>query len=205
MNYAELIGYLASLLVAISLSVSSVVKLRWLNLLGALAFSVYGLWISAIPVFLVNFYISIMDIYYLKQIYKTKDIFEMVPISTLKEEPYASFIEFYKEDIQRYFRSFPKEPDTDFKLFGLFRNFKLIGLFGFQHKERHQAEIIIDYVTREYRDFKFGHYIFHQKNKLFKALGIKQFITPAHHPKHLKYLKKVGFKKLEGNYYFYEI
>lgn len=66
----EWVGYLASAVVALSLMMADIKKLRWWNLLGAALFVAYGLAISAIPVALVNFFIVIIDIYYLIKIYR---------------------------------------------------------------------------------------------------------------------------------------
>ena len=43
-------GYLASVLVVISLMMRSIVRLRWINLVGAACFTAYGILISAYPV-----------------------------------------------------------------------------------------------------------------------------------------------------------
>ncbi len=66
----EWVGYLASAVVALSLMMADIKKLRWWNLLGAALFVAYGMAISAIPVALVNFFIVIIDIYYLIKIYR---------------------------------------------------------------------------------------------------------------------------------------
>lgn len=66
----EWVGYLASVVIAISLMMSNIKKLRWWNLIGAALFVVYGLAIDAIPVALVNFFIVFIDAYYLRKIYK---------------------------------------------------------------------------------------------------------------------------------------
>ncbi len=66
----EWVGYLASVVVAISLMMSNIKKLRWWNLVGAALFVAYGMAISAIPVALVNFFIVLIDIYYLIRLYK---------------------------------------------------------------------------------------------------------------------------------------
>ncbi len=58
----EIIGYIASALVAISLMMSSILKLRVINLIGAAFFTVYGLLIGAYPVAVVNFIIVLIDI-----------------------------------------------------------------------------------------------------------------------------------------------
>jgi len=46
----ELVGYAASALIAISLMMSSILRLRLINLAGAAAFATYGLLIRAYPV-----------------------------------------------------------------------------------------------------------------------------------------------------------
>ena len=48
--WVEWFGYAASVVVAISLTMSSIIKLRWFNLTGAAMFSVYGFVIGAWPV-----------------------------------------------------------------------------------------------------------------------------------------------------------
>ncbi|MCL1145594.1 hypothetical protein L2747_06165 [Shewanella marinintestina] len=66
----EWVGYLASVVVAISLMMSNIKKLRWWNLVGAALFVAYGLAIDAIPVALVNFFIVLIDAYYLVKLYQ---------------------------------------------------------------------------------------------------------------------------------------
>lgn len=66
----EWVGYLASVVVAISLMMSNIKKLRWWNLIGAALFVAYGAAIDAYPVALVNFFIVLIDIYYLVKLYR---------------------------------------------------------------------------------------------------------------------------------------
>jgi uncharacterized membrane protein len=69
----EWVGYLASVVVAISLMMANIKKLRWWNLVGAGLFVAYGLAIDALPVALVNFFIVLIDIYYLVKLYKVPE------------------------------------------------------------------------------------------------------------------------------------
>ena len=62
----EWIGYVASAIVLISLSLSSLVKLRIYNLFGAALFSFYGFYIGSLPVGIMNLAICLFDIYYLR-------------------------------------------------------------------------------------------------------------------------------------------
>ncbi|MGL1892104.1 MAG: hypothetical protein OCD02_10795 [Spirochaetaceae bacterium] len=69
-NFLELFGYLGSFVVLVSLTMSSIVKLRWINLLGATMFTIYALMIGAYPAIFMNAGIIVIDIYYLIKLYK---------------------------------------------------------------------------------------------------------------------------------------
>ena len=73
----EIIGYVASLLVAVSLMMRSVLKLRVINLLGAAVFTLYGLLISAYPVTVMNLFIMLIDLYYLREFITSKSYFSL--------------------------------------------------------------------------------------------------------------------------------
>jgi len=65
LDWIEILGYVASTLVAISLTMSSLAKLRALNLVGASAFAVYGWLVGAYPVMAVNGFITVVNVIYL--------------------------------------------------------------------------------------------------------------------------------------------
>ncbi len=62
-NYIELLGYFGSVLVALSLSLKSLKRLRIVNLAGALVFVIYGLLISSFPVVVLNTYLCGANLY----------------------------------------------------------------------------------------------------------------------------------------------
>lgn len=64
-NFVEWLGYLASGTVAISFVMKSINKLRFINLVGAILFVIYGIKIHAMPVVLVNLFVVGVNIYYL--------------------------------------------------------------------------------------------------------------------------------------------
>ena len=65
MRTVELIGYIASVMIFISILSSSILKLRIINLVGSGIFAVYGFLIGSIPTGLMNTLIVIVNIYYL--------------------------------------------------------------------------------------------------------------------------------------------
>ncbi|WP_371364647.1 hypothetical protein SRRS_52790 [Sporomusa rhizae] len=64
-NWVECLGYLASVLVAISFIMKSMNKLRFVNMVGAICFVIYAVAINAIPVALINFFTVCINVYYL--------------------------------------------------------------------------------------------------------------------------------------------
>ncbi|KJY96610.1 MULTISPECIES: YgjV family protein [Pseudoalteromonas] len=68
----EYLGYVASALLVTSLAMSDVVKLRWFNLAGCIAFTAYGVAIAAWPVALTNALLSVVNIYHLHKLAQAK-------------------------------------------------------------------------------------------------------------------------------------
>ncbi|HWR44971.1 hypothetical protein [Sporomusa sp.] len=64
-NLVEWLGYLASGLVAISFLMKSINKLRFINVVGAILFVIYGVAIQALPVVLVNLFVVGVNVYHL--------------------------------------------------------------------------------------------------------------------------------------------
>ena len=65
----EWLGYLGSVFVAISLMMTSIIKLRMINMLGAVCFAVYGFTIHAMPVAVINSVLIVINLYYLGRIF----------------------------------------------------------------------------------------------------------------------------------------
>ena len=80
MEWTEIIGYTGSVLIATSLTMKNIFKLRKINLMGAITFAVYGLVLPAYPVLVLNSFIIIVDIYYLAGMYLRKDAFNLMPV-----------------------------------------------------------------------------------------------------------------------------
>jgi len=70
MQWLEVYGYLGSVLIALSLMMGDIRKLRWINLIGAGTFASYGLLIQAWPVALLNSFIVLIDVVHLWHIYR---------------------------------------------------------------------------------------------------------------------------------------
>ena len=67
----EMIGYLGSVLVVVAMLMTSVVKLRIINMIGASLFAVYALIIRSYPTALTNICLVVINIYNLMKLMKT--------------------------------------------------------------------------------------------------------------------------------------
>ncbi len=187
----EWIGYIASLIVLISLLMSSIKKLRWINLFGALLFGIYGFMISSLPTGFMNVGIAIIDIYFLAKIYLSKEYFRILPFD--KDSQYVrQFIDFYQNDIEKISNLTDKLDSADVRFY-ILRNMQPAGLFIGKKYNDNTLEILLDYAIPQYRDFKLGNYIFEKELNYFKEKGYTQFVTYTDEESHIKYVKKMGF------------
>ena len=128
-HWTQIIGYSGSFLIALSLSMKSISRLRKINLIGASTFAIYGLLVQAYPVFVLNSFISAVDIYYLLQMRRQKDYFELLPIHT-KESPFLiRFMEYHRDDIKTFFPDFNFDPAKDYLIAFVLRNLLPVSLF----------------------------------------------------------------------------
>ncbi|MGD9910701.1 MAG: hypothetical protein AB7U79_08900 [Candidatus Izemoplasmatales bacterium] len=188
----EYLGYLASVIVLISLLMSSIIKLRWINLIGSITFAVYGFLIGSIPVGFLNIGTSLINLYYLYKIYTSKEYFTLLEFDS--PTPYFEyFVSFHQNDIRFFFPKNDYKIDKDGISFYILRNAVLAGVFVSSRFDDDTLEIHLDYVTKEYRDFKMGSYIFNKQKQLFVDKGYKYLVTYTANSSHEKYLQKMGF------------
>ncbi len=192
--WLEWLGYLASLIVLISLLMSSIIKLRWINLIGSTVFALYGFLIGALPVAFMNIGITVINIYYLVKIYGSKEYFKLLPLQT-SSKYFNYFLEFYKEGIQKYMNISDFNLENSDISFYILRNTVPAGIFTGSRYNEDTLKIDLDFVTPEYRDFKIGTYIYETRKDYFLDAGYSKLICLSPNEKHIKYLKKMGFKE----------
>lgn len=191
-KWLEYFGYAASMVVLISLLMTSIKKLRWINLIGAIMFGAYGFLINSIPTGFMNLGIAVIDIYFLVKMYSNKDYFKLLGVEQ-NSDYFNSFLEFYKEDIGKFQDiDLSESTDAEVKLFTL-RNMNPAGLFIGKKYKKDTLEILLDYAIPQYRDFKLGDYVFTDQASYFKDKGYTKLLTFSDKEEHMKYLEKMGF------------
>ena len=194
-HWIQIIGYGGSFLIALSLSMKSISRLRKINLIGASTFAFYGFLMGAYPVLILNSFISIVDIYYLFQMQRKKDYFELLPIRTNQSPFLLRFLEYHREDIKRFFPDFNFDTEKDYLIAFVLRNLMPVSLFIAKKEEGETLRICLDYSIPAYRDRQNAHYLYHRGQDFFKNLNYRFLVTCSDIPAHQKYLQKIGFQK----------
>ncbi len=189
----EILSLIASILTAVSLTVKSLYKMRWLNLFGCIGFTIYGVLIKAWPLAIVNGYIAIIDaLGIIKLKNSDKSTFYFGELGDIGEKYFEQFYQFYEDDIRSFF---PEVSYSDLELaktYVLFRDMIPVGIFSIKQNDK-VAQVLMDYVVPRYRDGQFGFTMYVKKVYVFRDLGITKFEAFTRVPSHADYLKKMGF------------
>lgn len=189
---AEYIGYAGSVIILVSLLMRSLVKLRWINLAGSALFSVYGLMIHAWPVFGINAVIVGIDAWFVYQMSRLRDYFDLSPLPEIGAAYFRKFFLYHENDIQAFFPGTPFESLVGAETYLLFRNMLAVGFFSIR-REGDEARVVADYVVPEYRDFQTGAFVYGIKRMYFKEMGIRRFVAESGNAVHQTYLRRNGF------------
>ncbi|MBK8167406.1 MAG: YgjV family protein [bacterium] len=194
MNWIEILGYAASLLVAISLTMSSLARLRALNLVGAGLFAVYGWLVGAIPVLLVNGFIAVVNVVFLARMQPGRsEAFELLAIGRRDNRYLQRFLEFHRRDIALFSPGFDAAAAADPRIVFILRDMQPVGLVICEPAAGGDLRVLLDYVIPSYRDFRCAHYFYSAWSTVVECPGARRFVATGGSEKHRWYLKKVGF------------
>lgn len=189
------IGFAASVIIAISMTMNSFLRFRWINLIGASTFATYGLLINAWPVAALNGFIVVVDIYYLVRIYSRTDLFDILEIR--HDNRYLlKFLDFHQKEIQKFFPGFTYKPGMNTVSFFVLRNTNVAGVFLAHREGDHTLKVGLDYVVPHYRDYRNGRFLYQGLQGRFISDGFRKVVAEGRSRAHEKYLMRVGFEKM---------
>lgn len=191
----ELTGYFASILILVSLLMSSAVKLRIINAIGAAVFTVYGILIHSYPTAFLNAVSVIVDIYYLVKLLRGKVRYVSYPVSR-EESALNEFLRFYRDDIGHFFPSFDFQLHAADQIILVYAEAAPVGLFICQKEGSGSLRIRLDYSIPKFRDCSVGRYLYEE----LRSEGIRELIIDEFTQDHESYLKKAGFTARGSEY-----
>ncbi|MHB0972402.1 MAG: YgjV family protein [Thermoanaerobaculia bacterium] len=197
----QLLGYAASILIAISLMMRSIVRLRMINLTGAALFSIYGFLIGAYPVGILNFLTASINIVQLIRLRRRKEMFKLLEVRGAESDYLQHFLSCQGNDIRRFIPSFRFDPDKDSLALFVLRDLVPAGLLLGEVRDG-VLRVDIDYAIPQYRDLKIGRFLFEDQISYFRKLGVTEIVSPAGVGEHPRYLERMGFEPVgDGEHY----
>ena len=195
-NVIELIGYFGSALVLVSMLMTSVVRLRIINLIGSVIFAAYALMIQSYPTAVMNVCLAGVNIYHLVRLLKEQKQYDL--IQTELQDGYAAYLlEHYGDDIRACFPDFTLQglkPDLSFLVCC---DSNPAGVFLGRTDANGTVDVLLDYATPVYRDTSVGRFLYGQ----MKKQGYDTLVFRGQAPKHTAYLEKMGYeKRADGAY-----
>lgn len=191
----QLLGYAASALIATSLLMRSIVRLRIINMAGAATFSVYGFLIGAYPVGILNLMTATINAVQLVRLQRRREIFRILEIRP--DAPYLHyFLDFQADDIRRFMPRFhyAEHPEEGARLSILvLRDLVPAGVLLATVREG-RMDVDLDYVVPQYRDMKVGRFLFSDEADFFRRRGVREIYGTADTEVHASYLRHMGFE-----------
>lgn len=195
MNWVELLGYAASVVVAVSLTMNSIARLRALNLVGSASFALYGWLVGAYPVLAVNGFIAVVNVVFLLKMQPGhSEAFELLTIARPDNRYLGRFLEFHDQDIRRFFPHFDLEKLHEPRMVFILRDMAPVGLVICERSDPESLTVALDYVVPSHRDFRCAEYFYRAWDKVVAGEGVSRFLARTEVPAHAKYLRRMGFK-----------
>ncbi len=186
----EALGYVASFIILVSLTMKSIVRLRWINAAGSLLFVAFAVLTRSLPTVVMNIGIIAIDLFYVFRMARIRSDYRMV-----HAERNGAFLNFFYErhraEIDGIFGDEAFAEATSFAWFVV--DDEIAGLFAWRDITPSECRILIDYVTARYRDTRVGRFFFEDNLPLFRERGYVSFRYLNVGEPHWKYLRKIGF------------
>ncbi|MBR2578193.1 MAG: YgjV family protein [Erysipelotrichaceae bacterium] len=190
----EIVGYIGSLLVLISFLMTSVVKLRVVNTVGSIIFTIYALIIRSYPTAIMNFVLILVNIWFLLKMRNPNKEYALIKADA--DDSYLRYLlGYYREDIDKCFPGIAYDLKAEDTAYIVSHEGKAVGI-TLTVRNGDEAEFLLDYTIPEYRDFSIGAYLLEK----LKEEGIKKIIYKGPTDNHLPYLTNMGFIKEEDQY-----
>lgn len=190
----ELVGYAASALILVSLLMTSVVRLRIVNAVGAAVFTVYGLLIDAPPVWGMNAAIVLVDLWQLWVLLRGRDDERVEALEVPWDSPVLRrVLDVHQQDIAQHVDPVPT-PTPDTRAWLVLRDTTPASVL-MAHAEDDRVVVDLDYATPETRDLRAGR-LLHDDLDVLAEVGDGPMVATGGPRAHQRYLAAVGFDRV---------
>lgn len=195
-TFIEMIGYLGSTLVVISMLMSSVIKLRVVNTVGSVIFAAYAFIIHSYPTAMMNIFLVLINLYNLRKLMKKEQSFDLID-GKADDGMLQYMLQYYRMDIAKYFPGFTDHMDAQDVAYVVYCNGNPAGVMLGREEEAGTVRIKLDYSVPTYRDCSVGKYLYEK----LPEKGVRKLVYGEQDSEmHAEYLRKMGFVKEQDVY-----
>ncbi|WP_431836114.1 hypothetical protein [Cellulomonas sp. Y8] len=208
MPVLEIIGWVGSVLVVVSLMQARVLRFRWLNFAGSVIATAYNTIVGIWPFAAMNAVIAVIDAYWLCRLTRERhdaDVYEVVPVGA-GDHYLQHVLGVHADDIARYYPSFGLPGDVAGEAAGgsrwaylVLRGDETVGVVVVRDAGDGVGEVELDWVTPRFRDFAPGEFVY-RRSGAFAGTGLRSLVVAEDARDTGPYLERVGFARVDGRW-----
>lgn len=201
MPVLEIVGWLGSALLVLSLAQTRVVRFRVLNLVACVVLVVYNAVIEVWPMAAVNVVLVAVNTWVLVGLLRRRHderTYDAVPIGV--DEPLLGhLLRRHEADLRAFNPGLPDDVAAGADhAFLVTTGDEVVGVVLSRAGEQPgEEQVVLDYVLPAYRDFTPGEFVF-RRGGPFAALGVRRLVASPGMAASDRYLRAVGFREDGG-------
>lgn len=177
--WLEVLGWVGSALLIVSLLQTRVLRFRVLNLVASLILVLFNALLAVWPMVGMNLAVCAINVVFIVRLlrdWRSETAYEVLEVGP-HDAYLRHFLGVHEADIDRYQPGFSTIPLTDDDLAFLVQNGdETVGVVLIRG-EGAVAQVLLDYVTPRYRDFSPGTFVWRQAGQL-RNRGFQKVVTP---------------------------
>jgi hypothetical protein len=194
MDFWSIIGWGGSAVVVVSLLQTRILRLRLLNLVGCVVLVAFNLVIGVWPMVGMNAVLAVINLVQLYRLLRHRhDTSAYAVLEVGAGDTYLRHVlDAHAKDISRFNPDFTAA--TGPYAFLVQNGERTVGVVLAHDAGQGRAQIDLDYVLPEYRDFTPGEFVY-RRSDVFTDHGFHQVVAPRRMRESASYLNKLGFHR----------
>lgn len=195
MALLDVLGWISSALVVLSLMQARVLRFRWMNLVGAALATVVNALLGIWPFAVMNGVIAVIDVYWLWRLTRDRHdeaAYEVIEVGV--DDAYLRHLLTVRaSDVAATHPDFRLPAAAGSSAYLVLRGDETVGMVIVSDAGGGVGSVVLDYVTERFRDFTPGEFVY-RRSGIFAARGFTR-LRIADAPGSRDYFRRVGFQQ----------
>jgi hypothetical protein len=179
-SWLDILGWAGSALLVFSVMQARVLRFRALNLVACLVLTLFNGLLEIWPMVAMNVVLSAINIWFLVRMLRERHdekAFEVLEVSPT-DDYLRHVLRVHGGDILKFQPDFVWDgAEPGHRSYLVLHGDETVGVVLVRDEGDGTAQVVLDYVTRRYRDFSPGEFVW-RRSKLLKESGFQRVITP---------------------------